>query len=163
MMEHFLADKTITLHDLANNGLLQLDQIQSYNTLSILSNHSSSDNYDEKKENEEYLLDEIDVTSRRSLNKTSDQHSISRRLTDTSISHKQTSSLRNLKPSKTPSNVYHRKSSLPTDTSHEIKDNKIPLARQRRRQTITDAKITATPSHFSNQASIKKSSKCKNI
>jgi hypothetical protein len=82
MMRYFVTDRTITLHDLANNGLLQLDQIRSYNPLSIFSNHSSDDNNDRKKENEEDILDEIDTSSRRSSNKFNESNTLTKRFTD---------------------------------------------------------------------------------
>ncbi|CAF4146682.1 unnamed protein product, partial [Rotaria sp. Silwood2] len=164
MMGYFLADKTLTLHDLANNGLLQLDQIRSYNTASIFSNHSSDDNNDKKKENEEYFLDEIDASTRRSLNKSNDQYSISKRLTDTSISQKQTTSLRSAQLLKTSSDILQRKSSLPSDTNHEMQDRKISLTKQRRRQTLADNTVSTTSSsRLSNQTPTKKNSKGKNI
>jgi hypothetical protein len=152
MMACFLADKTINLHDLANNGLLQLDQIRSYHAISIFSNHSSDDNNDKKKENEEDFLDEIDASSRRSSSKSHEQHSISKRLTDTTISNKQLI--------KNSLNDHHRKSSLSFDTTSEIKDKKISVSVQRRRQTVADS---STSSRLPNQTSIKKNSKCKNI
>ncbi|CAF3242289.1 unnamed protein product [Rotaria socialis] len=155
MMEYFLADKTLTLHDLANNGLLQLDQIRSYNTLS-LSNHSTDDKNDQQKENEEYFLDEIDISSRRSLNKSSEPYSISKRLTDTSISTKQQTSLRTSQLLKTSADIHRRKSSLPTDAHHQSKDNKVSVTKQRRGQTFTDA---TTSSRLIHQTSTKKNSK----
>ncbi|CAF3653364.1 unnamed protein product [Rotaria sordida] len=163
MMEYFLADKTLTLHDLANNGLLQLDQIRSYNILPVFSNHSSDDNNDKKKENEEYSLDEIDISSRRSLSKSNDQYTISKRLTDTSISNKQTTPLRSARLLKPSLDIPQRKSSLPADTNNEMKDNKISLIKQRRRQTFTDNTMSTTSSRLSNQTPTKKNSKCKNI
>ncbi|CAF4699562.1 unnamed protein product [Rotaria sp. Silwood1] len=163
MMEYFLADKTLTLHDLANNGLLQLDQIRSYNTLSIFSNHTSDDNNDKKKEDEEYFLDEIDASKRRSLNKSNDQYTISKRLTDTSISNKQTTSLRSAQLVKTNLDILPRKSSLPSDTSNEIKDNKISLTKQRRRQTLNDNTVSTTSSRLSNQTPTKKNFKYSHI
>ncbi|CAM4747455.1 unnamed protein product [Rotaria magnacalcarata] len=155
MMEYFLADKTLTLHELANNGLLQLDQIRSYNTLS-LSNHSTDDKNDQQKENEEYFLDEIDISSRRSLNKSNDPYSISKRLTDTSISTKPQTSLRNSQLLKTSADIHRRKSSLPADAHHESKDNKVSVAKQRRGQTFTDA---TTSSRLIHPTSTKKNSK----
>ncbi|CAF5040271.1 unnamed protein product [Rotaria magnacalcarata] len=157
MMEYFLADKTLTLHELANNGLLQLDQIRSYNTLS-LSNHSTDDKNDQQKENEEYFLDEIDISSRRSLNKSNDPYSISKRLTDTSISTKPQTSLRNSQLLKTSADIHRRKSSLPADAHHESKDNKVSVAKQRRGQTFTDA---TTSSRLIHPTSTKKNSKCR--
>lgn len=163
MMECFLASKTITLHDLANNGLLQLDQIRSYNPLSIFSNQTSDDNNtDQIKENEEDLLDEIDTSSRRSSNKSNDQHAISKRLTDTSISNKQQIlSFKSPRTSKTPSDDHHyRKSSLPTDGNYELKDSKISVSKHRRRQTLVDSTIsTASSSRLSHQTLIKKNLK----
>jgi hypothetical protein len=161
MMGYFLADKTITLHDLANNGLLQLDQIRSYNTSLLFSNHSSDDNPDQTKENEEYFLDELDSSSRRSLTKSSDQHSIPKRLTDTSLATaKQTSSLKSAQTSKQSSDDRQRKSSLPGNTQYDIKDNQIPLTKQQRRQTVAASTLPAS-SRLANQTTTKKSSKCK--
>ena len=120
MMGCFLADKTTTLHDLANNGLLQLDQIRSYNPLSIFSNHSSNDNDDKEKETEEDFLDEIDTSPRRSLNKTNEQNSLSKRFTETSITTKQT------KLSRISSDENPRKSSLPSEpTNSDLKEKRI--------------------------------------
>ncbi len=162
MMECFLASKTTTLHDLANNGLLQLDQIRSYNTLPIFSNHTSDDNNtDQIKENEEDLLDEIDISSRRSSNKSTDQNIISKRLTDTSISTKQLLSLKSPRSSKTSDDHHYRKSSLPTDANYELKNNKITLTKQQRRQTFVDS--TTSSSRLSHQTLIKKNLKCMNI
>ncbi len=162
MMECFLASKTTTLHDLANNGLLQLDQIRSYNTLPIFSNHTSDDNNtDQIKENEEDLLDEIDISSRRSSNKSTDQNIISKRLTDTSISTKQLLSLKSPRSSKTSDDHHYRKSSLPTDANYELKNNKITLTKQQRRQTFVDS--TTSSSRLSHQTLIKKNFKCMNI
>jgi len=160
-MECFLASKTTTLHDLANNGLLQLDQIRSYNTLPIFSNHTSDDNNtDQIKENEEDLLDEIDISSRQSSNKSTDQNILSKRLTDTSISTKQLLSLKSPRPSKTSDDHHYRKSSLPTDGNYELKNNKISLTKQQRRQTLVDS---TTSSRLSHQTLIKKNFKCMNI
>ncbi len=157
----FLSDKTITLHDLANNGLLQLDQIRSYNTLSVYSNHSSDDNTnDQKKENEEEFLDEIDTSSRRSANKFNDQNSISKRLTDTTISTRQTTGLKSPQSSKNSSDDKQRKSSLSSDTTDELKDKKFSGIKQQRRQTVA---VSTISSRLSNQTITKKTSKCKNI
>jgi len=149
MMGCFLADKTITLHDLANNGLLQLDQIRSYNPLSIFSNHSSNDNNDQKKETEEDFLDDIDTSSRRSSNKFNEQNSPSRRLTDTSIPTKQT------KLTRISSDDNQRKSALPLETTSDLKEKRINLTKQERRQTVT------ANARLSNQPTIKKTTKCK--
>lgn len=157
MMECFLADKTFTLHDLANNGLLQLDRIRSYNTVSIFSNHSSDDNNDQIKENEEDFLDDFDASSRRSSSKSNEHHSISRRLTDTTISNK------HIKSPKHSSDDHPRKSSFSSDTNSESKDKKISPTKQRRRQTVADGTISTTSSRLSTQTSIKKNSKCKNF
>lgn len=160
MMEYFLSDKTITLHDLANNGLLQLDQIRSYNTSTISSN-SVDDNHDQQKENEEFFLDDIDISSRRPMHKTSDPCSISKRLTDTSISTKQLRSLRSPQLSKISTDVIRRKSSLTLETNHEIKD-KIPSAKQRRGQTFTENTTSSSSlSRLMHPPSAKKNSKCK--
>jgi hypothetical protein len=161
-MECFLASKTTTLHDLANNGLLQLDQIRSYNTLS---NHTLDDNNntDQIKENEEDLLDEIDISSRRSSNKSTDQNIISKRLTDTSISTKQLLSLKSPRSSKTSDDHHYRKSSLPTDANYELKNNKISLTKQQRRQTLVDSTTSSSSSRLSHQTLIKKNFKCMNI
>ncbi|CAF1015603.1 unnamed protein product [Adineta steineri] len=140
MMEYFLASKTITLHDLANNGLLQLDQIRSYNTLTILSNDENYNN-DQIKENEEDLLDEIDSSSRRSSTKSTDQHIISKRLTDTTISTKPITSLKSPRLSKISSDDNYRKTSL---------------TKQRRRQSLVDS----TSSRLTHQTTIKKNLKC---
>lgn len=158
MMKYFLADKTITLHDLASRGLLQLDQIRSYNTL----NHSIDDNSDQKKENEEYFLDEIDASSRRLPNKSTEQHSISKRLTDTSISNKSTTLPKSAQLPKTSSSANQRKSSLPIDANNEIKDNKVTSTKQRRRTTTVDNTVSTstTTSRSTNQTPTKKSSKC---
>ncbi|CAF1042986.1 unnamed protein product [Adineta steineri] len=139
MMEYFLASKTITLHDLANNGLLQLDQIRSYNTLTILSNDENYNN-DQIKENEEDLLDEIDSSSRRSSTKSTDQHIISKRLTDTTISTKPITSLKSPRLSKISSDDNYRKTSL---------------TKQRRRQSLVDS----TSSRLTHQTTIKKNLK----
>jgi len=159
MMRYFVTDKTITLHDLANNGLLQLDQIRSYNTLSIFSNHSSNDHIDQKKEYEEDCLDEIDTSSRRLSSKSNEHNSLSKRLADASISNRQTTVLKTPPLSKTYSDDYNRKSSLSSDTNDELKDKKFALTKQRR-QTITGSTMS---SRLSNQSTIKKNFKCKNI
>lgn len=163
MMRYFVSDKTITLHDLANNGLLQLDQIRSYNPLSIFSTHLSDDNKnDQKKENEEDFLDEIDNTSSRrsSSRHNTDSNSVSKRLNDTSISSKQ--HLNALKSprvlSKTSSDDYCRKSSLPIEPTDELKDKKTSSAKQQRRQTVIGAALS---SRLSNPTTIKKNAKCK--
>lgn len=164
-MGYFLADKTITLHDLANNGLLQLDQIRSYNTLSVFSNHSTDDDNDQKKENEEYFLDEIGASSRRSINKVNDHYSIPKRLTDTSISQKQPPSVQSAHLIKISSENRPRKSSISNETHHELKDNKVTVTRQRRRQTLGDSTLpsSTSSSRSSNQTPMKKNTKCKNI
>jgi len=159
MMRYFVTDKTITLHDLANNGLLQLDQIRSYNTLSIFSNHSSNDHIDQKKEYEEDFLDEIDASSRSLSSKSNETNSISKRLGDTSISTKQTTILKTSPLSKTYSDDCNRKSSLSPDTNDELKDKKVSVAKQRRK-SITGNTIS---SRLSNQSTIKKNFKCKDI
>jgi hypothetical protein len=157
-MRYFVTDKTITLHDLANNGLLQLDQIRSYNPLTIFSNHSSDDNNDQKKEYEEDFLDEIDTSSRRLSNKSSEPTPTSKRLTDTSLSTKQTTILKSPKLTKTYSDDYEQKSIVSSDINDELKDKKISLTKQQRRQTVTG---TTLSSRSSNQSASKKSSKCK--
>ncbi|UJR30668.1 hypothetical protein I4U23_018192 [Adineta vaga] len=141
MMECFLTSKTITLHDLANNGLLQLDQIRSYKPLSMFSNHSLDDENDQIKENEEELLDELDSSSRRSSNKSTEQYVITKRLADTTISSKSVPSIKSPRSSKTSSEGRYRKSSL---------------TKQRRRQSLNDS----TVSRLSHQTAIKKNLKC---
>ena len=152
MMGCFLADRTTTLHDLANNGLLQLDQIRSYNPLSIFSNQSSNDNDDKEKEAEENFLDEIDTSSRRTSSKVNEQNSLSKRLTDTSITTKQT------KISRISSDENPRKSSLSSETSSDSKEKRIAASKQQRRQTVP---VNPVSSRLSNQTTGKKTSKCK--
>ena len=148
----FLADKTQTLHDLANNGLLQLEQIRSYNLLSTYSNHSSNDNSDQKKEREEDFLDDLDSSSRRASSKSSDHNSSSRRVADLALT----------KPTKLTRTCsddnQQRKSSLPTESSPELKEKKIPLIKQDRRQALAG---NTTPARLSAQPAAKKMSKCK--
>ncbi|CAF1057142.1 unnamed protein product [Adineta ricciae] len=141
MMECFLASKTITLHDLANNGLLQLDQIRSYKPISVFSAHSSDDENDQNKENEEELLDELDSSSRRSSNKSNEQYAITKRLTDTTISNKPNPPVKSPRLSKPSSDEQHRR---------------LSVTKQRRRQSLVDS----TASRIPHQTTIKKNIKC---
>lgn len=155
MMECFLADKTITLHDLANNGLLQLDQIRSYNPSSVLSNQPNNDHDDQRKESEELFLDELDVSSRRPVSKSSDQHSLSKRMTDTSISVKPLVT-KGSRSSKSFSDDHQRKPSFTLDTHHELRPTRTPSSKPRRRQTIVDG--ASSTSRLANPSSGKKPS-----
>jgi hypothetical protein len=126
--------------------------------LSVYSNHSSDDNInDQKKENEEEFLDEIDTSSRRSSNKFNDQNSISKRLTDTT---RPITGLKSPQSSKNSSDDKQRKSSLSSDTTDELKDKKNSLIKQPRRQTVA---VSTISSRLSNQTITKKTFKCKNI
>ena len=146
MMECFLADKTITLHDLANNGLLQLDQIRSYNPSSVLFTQSNNDDDDQGKESEERFLDELDVSSRRPPSKSTDQHSLPKRPTDSSVSVKSLST-KNSRSSKSFSDDRQRKSSFSMETHHEIRPTRTPSSKPQRRQTLVDgASRLANPS-----------------
>lgn len=153
LMRCFLADKTITLHDLANNGLLQLDQIRSYNTLL---NHSSDDSNDQKKENEEELLDEIDSSARRSSKKFNEQNTLSKRLTDTSISSKQIQTNKSPKLTRRASDDSQRKSSASSELNCDLKEKRYSLTKQQRQQIAANSNIS---SRLANQTTTKKSSK----
>mgnify|MGYP001066916474 FL=1 len=154
-MRCFLADKTITLHDLANNGLLQLDQIRSYN---ILSNHLSDDSNDQRKENEEELLDEIDSSSRRSSKKFNEQTILTKRLTETSISSKQQKSAKQSpKITRRASDDTQRKSSISSELHFDLKEKRYSLTKQQRQQITANSTIS---SRLTNQNTTKKSSKC---
>lgn len=155
----FLADRTFTLHDLANNGLLQLDQIRVYNPLSIFANRTSTDDHDVEKETEEDFLEEIDPSSRRSSNKSNEQLPLIKRFADTPSTTKQT------KVTKSISNENQRKSSLIIESNSDVKEKKTTSSREQRRQTPTtnngspslrSAKQTTT-------TTTKKTSKCKKI
>ena len=156
IMERLLTDKTITLHDLANRGLLQLDQIRSYTTASTANPPSSADD-DQRKAHEETLLDECEASK-----KLSDQHTLSKRLTDTSISAKQPS-LAAVRSSKSFSKDRQRKSSLSLE--HQYRANKTPpsIATHRRRQTLTESTLSTASSRLLAQASMKKIFKCNSI
>lgn len=162
MMECFLVDKTITLHDLANNGLLQLDQIRSYNPSTVLLNQSTSnDQDDQRKENDEIFLDELDSASRRPVSKSSEVNSLSKRLNETSMSTKSP------RPSKSFSDERQRKSSFSLDSQQE---NKLPstsslATKPRRRQVVATAtSSTPTSSRPVTTSSRKKpANKCKNL
>lgn len=153
LMRCFLADKTITLHDLANNGLLQLDQIRSYNTLL---NHSSDDSNDQKKENDEELLDEIDSSARRSSKKFNEQNTLSKRLTDTSISSKQIQTNKSPKLTRRASDDSQRKSSASSELNCDLKEKRYSLTKQQRQQIAANSNIS---SRLANQTTTKKSSK----
>ena len=139
MMKCFLGDKTMTLHDLANNGLLQLDQIRSYHPASI----STNDHDDQRKENDENFLDELDSTSRRPTSKSNDQTSLTKRLNETSISTK-SSSLKSPRTSKSFSDERQRKSSFSLETKSTTSST--PSIKTRRRQTLTGSASTSSTS-----------------
>lgn len=151
-MERLLADKTITLHDLANRGLLQLDQIRSYPTA------PTSTDDDQRKAQEEALLDEFEASK-----KLADQHTLSKRLTDTSISAKHPSLAAAVRPSKSFVKDRQRKSSLSFE--HQYRANEAPTsaATHRRRQTLTESTLSTASSRLLTQASMKKIFKCNSI
>ena len=152
IMGCFLSDRTLTLHDLANNGLLQLDRIRVYKPLSIYPNQTSDDD-DIEKETEEDFLEEIDPSSRRSSNKSNEPILLTKRQTDPLLTSKQT------KLNKSLSNESPRKS----NENHSEK--KTSTNREQRRQVNT---ASATSSRSSKQTTTattttKKTSKCKKI
>lgn len=145
----FLSERTLTLHDLANNGLLQLDQIRVYNPLSIYPNQTSTNDNDIEKETEEDFLEEIDPSSRRSSNKSNEPVVLGKRQTDPALPSKQT------KLNKSLSNDNQRKSS-------SNNEKKTSNDREQRRQ-ITTASTTSSRSSKPTTATTKKTSKCKKI